>query len=221
MYKLSPSSLNLFKECPRCFWLRFNKKIIRPAVIFPSLPSGMDRILKKHFENFAKKGMLPPELCTRKECIGLKLFDDFKKLEEWQNQRKGIKYEENGNILAGAVDYLLVVTEKGTLIVIDYKTRGYAIKEDTATHYQSQMDIYNYLLRKNGYKTEDYALILFYSPKEVLPTGEVLFDTELVKMNISVENAEKLWKDALKCLNGQIPPADENCEWCKWAEKLK
>jgi hypothetical protein len=45
-YKLSPSSLSLLKECPRCFWLQFNKGIRRPSTVFPSLPGGMDRILK-------------------------------------------------------------------------------------------------------------------------------------------------------------------------------
>ena len=72
-YKFSPSSLSLLKECPRCFWLAFNKNIKRPNGIFPSLPSGMDRILKIHFDNFMKKGKLPPEL---KDLDGYSLFDN-------------------------------------------------------------------------------------------------------------------------------------------------
>jgi xanthosine utilization system XapX-like protein len=48
------------------------------------------------------------------------------------------------------------------LIVLDYKTRGFPLKEDTAAHYQDQLDIYNFLLRKNGYRTEDYGYLLFY-----------------------------------------------------------
>jgi len=55
-YKFSPSSLSLLKDCPRCFWLKFNKNITRPESIFPSLPSGMDKILKEHFDRFMKKG---------------------------------------------------------------------------------------------------------------------------------------------------------------------
>jgi len=50
VYKFSPSKLNLVKDCPRCFWLEFNKKFRRPRGIFPSLPSGMDKILKNHFD---------------------------------------------------------------------------------------------------------------------------------------------------------------------------
>ena len=94
-YKLSPSSLNLLKECPRCFWLHFNKNIKRPEGIFPSLPSGMDRILKIHFDSFMEKGKLPPELCNNSECKGLKLFVNKELLDEWRNNRKGIHLNEN------------------------------------------------------------------------------------------------------------------------------
>ena len=61
-FKLSPSSLNLMKECPRCFWLHQHKVWSRPSGIFPSLPNGMDKILKVHFDKFRDKGKLPPEL---------------------------------------------------------------------------------------------------------------------------------------------------------------
>jgi len=99
------------------------------------------------------------------------------------------------------------------LIVLDYKTRGYAIKNDTAEYYQLQLDIYNFLLRKEGYNTEDYSFLLFYVPKEVMATGEVIFDTTLVKMKIDVKRAEKVWKEAIKLLNGNCPK--KICEWCE------
>jgi len=51
-FKISPSSISLMNECPRCFWLDKHKVWIRPNGIFPSLPSGMDSILKKHFDKF-------------------------------------------------------------------------------------------------------------------------------------------------------------------------
>ena len=217
-YKLSPSSLNLFKECPRCFWLHHNKKIRRPSGIFPSLPSGMDAILKNHFDSFAEKGELPPELVQ--EHIKAKLFDNFELLNEWRKNLRGIQFTDTkGNLLRGAVDNILIKGKK--LIVLDYKTRGFPLKEDTAMHYQDQLNIYNYLLRKNNYETEDYGYLLFYYPTEVNESGEVIFETELVKMQISIKKAEKLWKDALKCLEGEIPESSEDCEFCKWLEKLK
>jgi hypothetical protein len=216
MYKLSPSSLNLFKECPRCFWLKMKKKWKRPSGPFPSLPGGMDAVLKKHFDRFRDLGVLPPEICENSSCKGMKLFGKTKEEKEllkiWQSNFKGIQWKDRqGNILRGAVDNILVNGNK--LIVLDYKTRGWAVKEDTAEHYRLQQNVYNFLLRKNGYKTEDYFFLLFYYPNRVLEGGEVLFDTHLVKMKVNVSMAEKSWKDALKLLEGSKPK--EKCEWCE------
>jgi hypothetical protein len=210
-YKLSPSSLSLMAECPRCFWLDKHNIWKRPVGIFPSLPSGMDGILKIHFDKFRDRGLLPPELCNNGECANLKLFNEPGLMKDWRNNLKGIRWEDkNGNILHGAVDNILQKGEK--LIVLDYKTRGYPVKEDTAEHYQNQLDFYNFLLRKNGYSTEDYAFLLFYIPKEVIETGEVIFDTTLKKMKVDVKNAEDIWKLALELLEGECP--EKTCEWC-------
>ena len=218
-YTLSPSTLNLFKECPRCFWLQFNKGIKRPETIFPSLPSGMDNILKTHFDSFMEKGQLPPELCNS-ECRELKLFNDKELLKAWRSNFKGIKTEDKeGNILRGAVDNILEKQDR--LIVLDYKTRGFPLKEDTHKHYQNQLDIYNFLLRKNNYKTEDYAYLLFYHPKEVTKEGKVIFNTDLVKMEINIKNAENLWKKALKCLKDKMPKPSKECGFCKWVKEYK
>lgn len=211
MYKLSPSSLSLIKECKRCFYLTNNKIWKRPQGIFPSLPSGMDKILKTHFDKFMEKNILPPELQENNHCKNLKLFNNKEKLKIWRSNFKGIQYtDKHGNILRGAVDNILV--KKNKLIVLDYKTRGYPLKEDTHKHYQHQLDIYNFLLRKNNYKTENYGFLLFYIPKEVTLTGEIIFDTTLVKMKTNVEDAEKMWKTALKLLKGPCPK--KGCEWC-------
>ncbi|MBS3075861.1 hypothetical protein J4429_05385, partial [Candidatus Pacearchaeota archaeon] len=97
-FKLSPSSLNLMKECPRCFWLTQHKVWQRPAGIFPSLPSGMDKILKEHFNKFMDRGKLPPELCENGHTKDMSLFNDHALLAIWRSNFKGIKYEDkDGN----------------------------------------------------------------------------------------------------------------------------
>lgn len=214
-YKLSPSSLSLFKECPRCFWLRFRKGIFRPEAIFPSLPSGMDIVLKTHFDSFMARGLLPPELAKLKGEV--KLFDNIELLREWRSNQKGVRWtDRKGNILRGAVDNLL---KKGSkLTVLDYKTRGFPLKEETPEYAKNQLDIYNFLLRKNGYATEDYSYLLFYHPLKVNEKGDVIFHTDLIKMKVSIKNAENIFRKALKVLDGRMPKAGEGCQYCKWVE---
>lgn len=214
-YALSHSSLSLMKDCPRCFWLEQNKIWKRPFGIFPSLPSGMDRILKKHFDSFRDKGKLPPELKENKECEGMSLFSDKELLNIWRDSRQGLRYiDGEGNLLFGAIDNILVKDNK--LIVLDYKTRGYELKDNTHEHYQDQLDIYTLLLKKNNHQTEDFGFLLFYIPNKVLETGEVLFDTKLVKMKVYPYNAEKIFDIAIKLLKGSCP--ENRCEWCRAIE---
>ena len=215
-YKLSPSSLNLMLECPRCFWLQLVRKEKRPDTPFPSLPSGMDKVLKEHFDRFMEKGEIPPEL-KEKECAndGCKLFDDKEKLKIWRSNFKGIEIIDKGSniLLHGAIDNILKKGKK--LIVLDYKTRGFPVKEDTHKHYINQMDLYNFLLRENGYQTEDYTYLLFYHPNRVNGTGEVVFNTDLIKIKTDPKRGEKVFKQAIKILQGNEPKASKECGFCK------
>ncbi len=212
-YTFSPSSLSLLKECPRCFWLRFKKDIRRPSGPFPSLPSGMDLLFKKHFDSFRKKGKLPPELSELKGPV--KLFDDLDLLKTWRNNRKGLQWmNRKENVLRGAVDEIL--QKRNKLIVLDYKTRGFPLKENSADYYQDQLDIYTFLLRKNGYNTENYAYLLFIHPNKIKTKGDIVFHTDLIRKKISVKNAENIFKKALKIVNGKIPKSSKDCEFCDW-----
>ena len=215
-FQLSPSSINLMLECQKCFWLQIVKKERRPSGAFPSLPSGMDRILKEHFDRFAAKGELPPELRDNRHAKGMTLFSDMATLNTWRNNRKGLMHTdtESGVLLRGAVDNIL--TKDGKLIVLDYKTRGYPLKDDTHEHYASQMHLYNFLLTQNGHDTEDFALLLFYHPKTVTEAGEVLFNTDLVRMPSSANEGERIFRRAVTLIGGEEPNSAQNCGFCEF-----
>ena len=211
--KLSPSTLNLYKNCPRCFWNHFNG-LKRPAGIFPSLPSGMDRVLKDYFDFYRKNKQVPPEV----EELGADLFNE-PVLKDWQNNFRGIVWtdKKTGVILRGAVDDMLV--KDGKLIVIDFKTRGFPLKEDTHKHYQDQLNIYNFLLRKNKRKVTNYGYLIFYHPKKACTGKRCIFEfhTDLIKMKLSQSAAEKLFRDAVKVLKSSKPPkASKDCGFCRW-----
>ena len=71
MYKLSPSSVGFLRECPRCLWLYANDNISRPFGVFPSLPSGMDRVLKVYFDKYRVNGELPREIVGKVKEYGI------------------------------------------------------------------------------------------------------------------------------------------------------
>lgn len=210
-FKLSPSAIKLFEECSRCFWLHHHKIWKRLNGIFPSLPGGMDNVIKNHFDEFRVKGELPPELKNEPDVKDTKLFSNQEKLDDWRKMT-GVKIEDDeGNVLRGGVDELLIKDNK--LIVLDYKTRRSPPGEDIIKFNRFQQNAYNYMLRKLGEKTEDYFFLLFYWPEKVNPTGEVVFKTQLVKEPVNVESAEMIWRNSLNILNSECPK--ETCEWCE------
>jgi len=173
----------------------------------------MDRILKEHFDRHRENSTMPQELDGNK--FGVSLFPDKEKLKEWRDNRKGLRYADSksGVILMGAIDNLLITHER-KYAPLDYKTRGYPLKDDTHEHYQHQMDIYSFLLEKNGMPSAGFAILLFYHPLRITSSCNVEFHAEPVQVRTSTETGEKLFIEAVKCLLGQEPEANRKCEWC-------
>jgi hypothetical protein len=221
MVKLSPSTLSLFSECPRCFWFTHVANIKRPQTPFPSLPNGIDRVLKEYFDNHIGEitKSLPKEI-AQLESDGHTLFSDLDKLEVWRNNFKGISYTDTqGNILMGAVDTLLQV--ENILIVLDFKTKGSEPNDMSASYYNAQLSIYTWLLAQNGYDVADHGYILFYYPTRIVSPNLVHFGHTLVKVYCETD-VPKLFSDALTCLSlRKAPPANITCQFCQWHDKVK
>lgn len=214
--RLSPSTLSLYKECPRCFWLQMNERVARPRGIFPSLPGGMDLVIKDYFDKY--RGALPPELEGKVEGT---LLDDSAVLERWRNWRTGLSWrdEELDATLFGALDDCLVLPN-GLFAPLDYKTRGFPPKEGgSEEYYQHQLDAYALLLQENGYSSADVAYLVYYYPKEVRENGLVQFAVEPHRMQIDKERAKKLFTDAVLLLRDGKPEfhrESTTCEYCLW-----
>lgn len=218
----SPSGLSVFTSCKRCFWMEKNKQSPRPRGIFPSLPGGMDGVIKRWMD--ATRGAGGGNAFP----YGLSLFPDQKKLDVWRNWRTGLKTQIAGVVLGGAIDDLLV-DEKGTHFVMDYKTKGSAPKPgDTEKYYQLQADCYMMLLRANGLAVGDKAFFLYYNPSEAsAPRASnysddvaVLFSFQetCIEIGADPERAVKTAMEAKKCLEGDLPEPGAGCEYCAFVE---
>jgi hypothetical protein len=194
------------------------KGVRRPSGVFPSLPSGVDLLLKRHFDSFRSKGRMPPEL------TGLRagLFSDRSKLDEWRDYHRGLRFTDSriGLELKGALDEVL--EKGGKLIVLDFKTRGFPIKEDSAHYYEDQLALYSLLLRKNGFSTEDYAYLLFYHPTQINKRGGFEFQADLIKVKLDFKHLHQLLTKAASVLKQNKPPASaKECEYCKWKKRSR
>ncbi len=212
--RLSPSTLNLFNDCPRCFWLHMNKKLHRPRGIFPSLPGGMDNVIKVFYDTYRKQDKLPPEIEGQVEG---KLIPDMELMAKWRNWRTGLEYHDEIReaTLFGALDDCLV--DDNYYIPLDYKTRGYTPKDGASEkYYGSQISCYNLLLKENGFKVRDYGYLVYYYPKSVRKDGLVQFNVKPIKIRADAETGRDTFERALKLLKGQEPKKYTGCEYCSW-----
>jgi len=216
MNQLSPSALTVFIDCPRCFWLEKVKKIKRPRGIFPSLPGGIDRVLKVYYDRFRTKKALPPEIENQ---IKGKLFADQTKLDQWRNWRTGLKIyiPEADAMLIGAVDDLIINNE-GEYVVFDFKSKGSEPKDDGSQYYQNQLNCYALMLQENGMPISGYGYLAYYYPLAKSKTDSFEFGVMVFKLQVFPEDAKKLVVNAAKCLAGDIPVPAPNCEYCSFAD---
>lgn len=211
--RLSPTSgLSLFLECARCFWLHYNKNVHRPRGIFPSLPGGMDLVIKEYFDRY--RGSLPRELVGKVEGV---LLDDLSLLRRWRNWRTGMEFQDKKRnaILFGALDDCLFVD--GTYAPLDYKTKGSAPRDgDGERYYQTQLDVYALLLEKNNFPATDFAYLIYYFPQSVGEHGIVRFHVHPVKVRTSPDRGRRIFAAAVDCLKGALPKHHSSCEYCVW-----
>jgi len=214
--RLSPSALNVFLDCQRCFWLEYGAGVHRPRGPFPSLPSGMDILIKKYFDSYRAVGKLPPEI--ERQVSGY-LFSDTELLNKWRSWRSGLSYYDRdlGAVLVGAIDDCLVENER--YIPIDYKTRGFDLADGGESFYQNQMNCYSFLLDTNGMKQPSYAYLAYFIPREIKKGADVRFSVHVKKLNTFPEDALNTFRKAVKLLRSPIPSHDDSCQFCTWNSK--
>ncbi len=208
-YKLSPSSLNLFLDCPKCFWLAKKKKLPRPSGPFPSLPVGIDSVVKKYFDTYRGKNELPPILQGK---IQGKLAVNMPKTLSYKNRE--------GHELFGRPDEYLELP--GELIAaLDHKTRASAPKELLPV-YQNQLNIYDLLLGKNDYHTAGKAFLVYYYPGIGILHEGFPFHVTVKEIETDASAAEELFNQALQTLAlVRAPKQGKNCQFCSWLDKMQ
>ena len=212
-FKVSPSKIGDLLECPRCLWLFYREGLERPEGIFPSLPGGMDGIFKEYFDRYRNTNKLPPEITGKIEG---KLFKDIEKLKMWRSRNSGLQAEfpEFNIFLKGLIDDLFV-TSDNKYIPFDFKSRGYAIKEDTHRHYQHQLDLYALLFERNNLPPADYGYLLFFYPTSY-NEGTAQFETELVKMDVSPKRGYEILRRVHQIITGKPPLSHSECKYCQY-----
>mgnify|MGYP001585908407 FL=1 len=213
LWKLSPSGLYGFEACKACFWIENHHE--KAPGIPPVLNMAMDSIFKARYDMHREKHELPPEIqALGKE--GIRLFDDAETLNKWRGHASHLRVanEKDGYVLSGKLDEALVEKD-GRLIPTDFKSSGYAPKEDKQKYYVSQLNAYALMFREHGYKPSDRAILLHYFVKDTKnPSLSVEFMNHIDPVKINLADFEKKLVEMVKLLNGPYPGDDLECGAC-------
>jgi len=219
--QLSPNSLNLFLECPHCFWLDKTLGIKRPPPYPYALNSAVDALLKEEFDAYRSKKLEHPLL--KENGIKARLFSNQKLLNQWRNNFAGIRYfdETLQATLFGAVDDILEFAD-GKLAALDYKSTG-SKTANIYDRFQLQLDTYTFLLEKNGYQTPRKGYLAFYIvDKEKGFIDRLPFRKEIMEINTNPSDIYAIFNDAVLILRQEKPPEhSQDCQFKKWLDGAK
>ena len=226
LFRLSRSKIDLFINCPRCFYLDRKLGVAQPPGYPFTLNSAVDKLLKKEFDIHRAKGTTHPLM----KAYGIDAIPlAHEKIDDWRDaMRKGITYNfPNTNlVITGGIDDVWV-NPSGEYMIVDYKATSKAdevtLDADWQIGYKRQMEIYQWLFRKNGFKVSSTGYFVYCNgdtDKEAFD-GKLEFDIKIIPYEGDDSWVEKTIKDMHKCLKSdEIPEAGSDCDYCRYREAV-
>jgi hypothetical protein len=228
-FKVSRSKIDLFTECERCAYLDMKLGVKRPSMPAFTLNNAVDELLKREFDiHRANKSQHP---LLKKYGLDAVPLDD-ERMDEWRDAlRRGIQYHHvpTNILLRGGIDDVWV-SPRGEFIIVDYKATSKKIgpksEDDLYDQYKRQMEIYQWLFRKNDFKVSPTGYFVYVNGKSDAKAfdGKLEFDVELISYTGSDTWVEPAVIELKKMLmSDDIPPVGTSfgggpCEYCIYRE---
>lgn len=227
-YKVSRSRIELFTQCPRCFWLDARLRIKRPNSPPFRINSAIDELFKKEFDAHRKEGT-PHALMEEYSVEAVPFAHDD--LDKWRENFVGIQvlHEPSNLLVTGAVDDIWVNAQE-ELIVVDYKATAKSaeitIDADWQIAYKRQLEVYQWLLRQNGFKVSDTGYFVYANGRLDVDGfyNKVEFRTKVIPYKGSDKWVDKTLLKMKEALEGDMPPVGTAamggpCDFCEYAKK--
>lgn len=224
-WRLSRSKIELFNECPRCFYLDNKLGTARPRGPAFTLNIAVDALLKKEFDVHRAAASVHPLMSQ----YGIDAVPfQHKDMDTWRENFQGLAYmhPETGFTISGAVDDVWV-NPKGELIVVDYKAtskNGTIVTLDDSSwrdQYKRQMGVYQWLLGKMGFMVSSVGYFVYANAdgdKEAFD-GKLEFEITVVPCEGDTDWIDETLPRIKETLEGgAIPPVGEACEYCPYRE---
>lgn len=226
-FKVSRSKIELFMQCPRCFWLDVRLKIKRPDGPPFNINKAIDELFKKEFDSYRLKGE-PHPLMVEFGVQAIPYMHDS--IDVWRETFTGVVtiHKPTNLHVFGAVDDLWV-NDKNEVIVVDYKAtakdRDVSIDSDWQISYKRQMEVYQWLLRQNGLTVSDTGYFVYANGRLDLDgfNNRVEFRTKIIPYTGNDAWVEPTLAKMKLCMDSdEMPPIGDSlmggvCDFCAYA----
>ena len=220
--RLSRSKVELYIECPRCFYSDVILKKKRPSTLPFTLNNAVDSLLKKEFDEFRQIGTPHPI----QENTGF-ISAAHSNLDLWRDPFKGgISFfdETHKCTYYGAIDDIWI-NGNGEFAVVDYKAtakhKPVTTLPEWATSYVRQLSFYNYLFERNGYRMYKKGFLVYLtaitSHKRL--DSHLKFEAKLIEVDLDMTWIEPML-DAINIILGQqhMPEKSNTCKYCQFRD---
>ena len=225
-FRISRSKIDLFLNCPRCFYLDRRLGVGQPPGFPFSLNSAVDKLLKKEFDFHRAKSEAHP-LMKNYKIDAIPLAHNL--LNKWRDSlRGGIEFlhKETNLLITGGIDDIWV-NPQGEFIIVDYKATSKEsevnLDAEWQIGYKRQMEIYQWLFRQNGFTVSPTGYFVYCNGQ----TDKEAFDAKLeFTIKIIPYIGDDSWVDgvilSLKQVLDQdvVPEASSNCDYCAYNKAI-
>lgn len=222
-WKLSRSKIDLFLQCPRCFYLDNKLGIRRPSMPPFNLNNAVDELLKKEFDNYRRSNK-PHPIMLENDIKAIPFTHE--KLDEWRENFEGAQFvhEPTGLTISGAVDDIWINPSR-ELIIVDYKATSkdekITLDDKWKESYKRQMEIYQWIFRQKGFDVSAVGYFVYANALKSKDAFDKKLDFELTLLSHEgspewVEPTIFKIKETLD--SNKIPESDQFCEHCSYCQ---
>lgn len=223
-FRLSRSKIDLFLNCPKCFYMDNRLGVARPPGYPFNLNSAVDELLKKEFDIHRAEQTAHPLM----EAYGIDAVPfHHVQLDAWRDSlRHGVQYTHpaTGLIVRGGIDDVWKGGD-GKLIVVDYKATSkngeVSLDADWQIGYKRQMEVYQWLFRRNEFETSDTGYFVYANAdtdKDAFD-AKLEFDIKVIPYIGDDSWVEPTLLNLKKCLDDpRVPKASPDCDYCTYRE---
>jgi hypothetical protein len=223
-FKISRSKIDMFIQCKRCFYLDQRLGVGRPKTPPFTLNSAVDKLLKKEFD-VHRAAKTPHPLMEAHAVLAVPFI--HADLDKWRHNFTGVQYldKELNMMVYGAIDDVWE-NRDGELIVVDYKATAkdteITLEDEWKQQYKRQMEVYQWLLRQNGFKVNDTGYFVYVNGQTDRAGfhGKLEFNIQLLPYTGKDAWVPEALTSIKKCLiDDRIPEAAETCDYCLYLNR--